>query len=57
MKQFSEDLIEVQHENGDDCDPDTGEAYDFSELIIDIEVVSPKIVTQNKCITKIFWKE
>lgn len=36
-----EELISVQHDNGDDIDPETGEEYDFSELIIDMEIVVP----------------
>ena len=39
---LKEDLISVQHDNGDDYDPDTGEEYDFSQLIIDIEVMPPE---------------
>lgn len=37
-----EELIEVQHDNGDDCNPDTGEEYDFSKLKIEIEIVVPE---------------
>ena len=36
-----EDLIEVQYDNGNHIDPDTGEEYDFSELIVDMEIVVP----------------
>ena len=37
----TQDLIEVQHDNGDDYDPETGEEYDFSELLVEIEIVVP----------------
>lgn len=36
------ELISVQHINGADHDPDTGEEYDFSELLIDIEINVPE---------------
>lgn len=42
IETLKEDLISVQHDNGDDYDPYTGEEYDFSQLIIDIEVVPPE---------------
>lgn len=38
---LKEDLISVQHDNGADIDPETGEEYDFSELIIDMEINVP----------------
>ena len=41
VNQQKEDLIEIQHENGDDFDPDTGELYDFDELIIEIYIDIP----------------
>ena len=42
VQQQKADLIEVQHENGDDSDPDTGEPYDFDELIIEIYIDIPE---------------
>lgn len=36
------DLIDVQSSNGDDVDPDTGEEYDFSQLMIQMEIVIPE---------------
>ena len=47
IEQLKEDLIEAQHDNGDDCDPDTGEEYDFSELQIDMEIVVPEDWEEN----------
>ena len=41
IKEQKEALIEVQHENGDDCDPETGEEYDFSDLSIEIYIDVP----------------
>lgn len=37
IHELKDDLIS----NQDSCDPDTGEEYDFSELIIDIEIIVP----------------
>jgi len=42
VQQQKDELIEVQHDNGDDYDPDTGEAYDFSGLIIEIYIDVPE---------------
>ena len=42
ITQQKEALIELQHENGDDCDPDSGEPYDFDELIIEIYINIPE---------------
>lgn len=41
IQELKDDLISVQDYNGNSCDPDTGEEYDFSDLIIDIEIVVP----------------
>lgn len=42
ISELKEELIEVQYANGDDTDPDTGEEYDFSEMMIDMEIVVPE---------------
>ena len=41
IRQQKDDLISVQHDNGDDYDPDTGEPYDFDELVIKIYIDTP----------------
>ena len=41
VKELRSDLIEVQHDNGDDCDPYTGEEYDWDELMLQINIVVP----------------
>ena len=42
MELLKEEIIDVQHSNGDDIDPEIGEEYDFSDLIIDLEIVVPE---------------
>ena len=42
IEEVKNDLIFNQHYDGNNIDPDSGEEYDFSELIIDIEVVPPE---------------
>lgn len=42
IQQQKAELIEVQHDNGDDCAPDTGEPYDFDDLLIEIYIDVPE---------------
>lgn len=41
VKELRNDLIDVQRSNGDDCDPYTGEEYDWDNLMLQINIVVP----------------
>ena len=41
VTELRNDLIEVQHDNCDDYDPDTGEEYDWDNVMLQINIVVP----------------
>ena len=41
IQELKDNLISDQYSNGNFCNPNTGEEYDFSDLIIYIDIVVP----------------